>query len=244
MLACVFALTACGSTSTTTKKSEKALEYSQDNIENFVSKYLTALSGYSDDDLETEYENASEGYDTIIQSWMTNKEHLGTFVEITNYDFSATSKAVTVTADATYSDRTCEFRMTIDKDSAITSASFTPNYSLAEKMEKAGLNTVIGMGTVFVVLIFISFLISLFKYINKFEQAMKDKKAAANSATDVVDNTVAQIIQKEENEIDETDDLELVAVITAAIAASEGTSADGLVVRSIKRVNKSKWQRA
>ena len=51
----------------------------------------------------------------------------------------------------------------------------------------------------------------------------------------------AQIVEKEENL---TDDLELVAVITAAIAASEGTSADGLYVRSIKRVNKSKWQRA
>ena len=33
------------------------------------------------------------------------------------------------------------------------------------------------------------------------------------------------------------DDLELIAVITAAIAASEGTSTDGLVVRSIRKVN-------
>ena len=30
---------------------------------------------------------------------------------------------------------------------------------------------------------------------------------------------------------------ELIAVITAAIAASEGTSTDGLVVRSIRKVN-------
>ena len=33
----------------------------------------------------------------------------------------------------------------------------------------------------------------------------------------------------------ETDDGELVAVIAAAIAAAEGTSADGFVVRSIRR---------
>ena len=46
----------------------------------------------------------------------------------------------------------------------------------------------------------------------------------------------------EEEEL--TDDLELVAVITAAIAASENTSADGLVVRSIKRAPVSKWKRA
>ena len=43
---------------------------------------------------------------------------------------------------------------------------------------------------------------------------------------------VAQIIEKEEL----SDDLELVAVIAAAIAASEGAaSTDGFVVRSIKR---------
>ena len=39
------------------------------------------------------------------------------------------------------------------------------------------------------------------------------------------------------NEDEDVDDLELVAVITAAIAASENTSTDGLVVRSIRKVN-------
>lgn len=53
-------------------------------------------------------------------------------------------------------------------------------------------------------------------------------------------------VQEEE---DLSDDLELVAVITAAICAyeeAEGTPipADGLIVRSIRRVNKSRWQNA
>ena len=38
-----------------------------------------------------------------------------------------------------------------------------------------------------------------------------------------------------------TDDSELIAVISAAIAASEGTSTDGFVVRSIKRRKSNKW---
>ena len=47
------------------------------------------------------------------------------------------------------------------------------------------------------------------------------------------------IIDKE----DLTDDYELVAVIAAAIAASEGAaSTDGFVVRSIRRANTSKWK--
>ena len=50
-------------------------------------------------------------------------------------------------------------------------------------------------------------------------------------------NAVAQI---EQNEVQEdaqelADDTELVAVIAAAIAAYEGTSTDGFVVRSIRR---------
>ena len=42
-----------------------------------------------------------------------------------------------------------------------------------------------------------------------------------------------------------TDDLELIAVIAAGIAASEGaTSTDGFVVRSIRKTNAKKWQNA
>jgi Na+-transporting methylmalonyl-CoA/oxaloacetate decarboxylase gamma subunit len=37
------------------------------------------------------------------------------------------------------------------------------------------------------------------------------------------------------------DDLELVAVITAAIAAQEGKSTDGFVVRSIRRRPSNHW---
>ena len=45
----------------------------------------------------------------------------------------------------------------------------------------------------------------------------------------------------DEEEIDETDDLALVAVITAALAASLETSPDKLIVRSIRRKNTNRW---
>ena len=49
-----------------------------------------------------------------------------------------------------------------------------------------------------------------------------------------IDNAVTQIAAQEEAEADDT---ELVAVIAAAIAASEGAaSTDGFVVRSIRKV--------
>lgn len=104
----------------------------------------------------------------------------------------------------------------------------------------AGINTLICLAVVFTVLIFISFLISLFKYIPKLEAALTKKDKKTELAENAVVNTVSQIEVKEEEE-ELSDDLELVAVITAAIAASAGTSTDGFVVRSIRRSNNSKW---
>jgi hypothetical protein len=59
-----------------------------------------------------------------------------------------------------------------------------------------------------------------------------------------VDNTISQIVSKEEDEL--ISDCELVAVITAAIYASMGDAvpAGGLVVRSIRKSNASKWKNA
>ncbi|PKM50066.1 MAG: hypothetical protein CVV02_13160 [Firmicutes bacterium HGW-Firmicutes-7] len=90
---------------------------------------------------------------------------------------------------------------------------------------------VLGMATVFIVLILISIIISLLKHV-KFVEKSTPK------TTNNVQAPVAQtnIIEKKE------DDLELVAVITAAIAASLNTTSDRLRVTSFKRVNpKNKW---
>ena len=110
----------------------------------------------------------------------------------------------------------------------MTSAAFNARYTMGEKMSKAGLNTVIGMGTVFVMLIVISFIISLFGVFSGTEK--KDK------TEDGIDRAVKQI---EKNETAEMGDAQLVAVIAAAIAAYEGTtSTDGFVVRSIRKIKR------
>lgn len=111
---------------------------------------------------------------------------------------------------------------------------------ICSAISDAGINTVICLAVVFAVLIFISFLISLFKYIPKLEAALSKKDKKTELAENAVVNTVSQIEVKEEEE-ELSDDLELVAVITATIAASAGTSTDGFVVRSIRRSNNSRW---
>jgi len=112
-------------------------------------------------------------------------------------------------------------------------------YSNKELVGQAGMNTLIGMGTVFIVLIFISFIISLFKYLPalfaKKPKVEPEKKVEAPKAP------AKPVLANTENL---ADDSQLVAVITAAIYAYESQcgngaiSKDKLVVRSIKRVRK------
>ena len=115
--------------------------------------------------------------------------------------------------------------------------------SIEDAMAEATVNTIIGISVVFLALLFISFVISLFKYINKFEQKLANKKAGKAALAPQPVPAPAPVVEA----APETDDLELIAVITAAIHAYEeaqGNTVTGdLVVRSIKKRN-SRWQNA
>ncbi len=112
-------------------------------------------------------------------------------------------------------------------------------------------NTVIGILVVFSALLFICFIISIFKFISIIEgkRAPKQEKKEEAKALpgQAIENTVAQIAEAEE---ELSDDLALAAVITAAIYAYEEANgnaaavANGLVVRSIRRAKKNGWQNA
>lgn len=141
--------------------------------------------------------------------------------------------------------RNVNMNITFDMDLNVTDITFSPVYTMGESMTKAALNTLLGMGSVFSVLILIMFIIYLFGIIPKIQKASADKKAAKEKASteQSVDKTIANIVEKEEGEL--VDDYELVAVISAAIAAYEGNSStDGFVVRSIKKSQSKKWQNA
>ena len=63
--------------------------------------------------------------------------------------------------------------------------------SMGEKLGTAGLNTLVCIAVVFVVLIFISFVISLFRFIPKAEAAIAAKKAAKKAKAEEVASTPA-----------------------------------------------------
>ncbi len=110
----------------------------------------------------------------------------------------------------------------------------------------AGQNTIVGMGVVFAILILISLVISAFNLIGKAQNAAakkKEEKLKKNTPA-VEQNKDEETADSEEEEIAPEDDLELVAVIAAAIAASENADPSGIVVRSIRKVSSANhWKR-
>lgn len=171
--------------------------------------------------------------------WESALDDIGTYEGVSGGSVSFAEDEVIIKLDVLGSSHAADVEIVLDSALA-TYIGITTNvhYSTGEIMAKAGMNTLIGMGTVFVVLILISLIISCFTFISKFEKRQKKQEAPAPAAAAPV---VEQIAAKEEL----SDDTELVAVIAAAITAYEGAaSTDGFVVRSIRKSNKSKWQNA
>lgn len=259
VIACVFCMTACSSTISPDSMKESAKDKkavaNEADIVKWCEDEIEYLDKTSDEDImksaeaaeslseinKKEYIVNPDGVNVatveFLNGWIKTREDLGKLKSIDDAEVKISDETGTlciVSVKATFEQRTCIFEITIDEDFNLVSGAINPTYTTGEKMEKAALNTLLGMGTVFVVLIFISFIIAQLKYVNKIGQ--KNIQTAEEKAVEEqgVENGIAQIVSNEKNEMD---DLELVAVITAAIAASQGTSADGLVVRSIKKVN-------
>lgn len=245
MVACLLGMTAC-----TGQAKDNSVDVTlAANLEQVGTQFLELFNSLSETDILSYKEQSEQQKDTImysaLESWEGVQEDLGAFVAIDTIDVSKTDDGYMIDVNASYEKRKMTFSMGVDEQVAeYISMSFNPEYSTGERLSKAGLNTLMGMGTVFTVLILISLLIYCFNFIHKWEEAQKEKAQANVPAPAPVETAPVE----EEAEEDLTDDLELVAVITAAIAAASeddsNTVSNGLVVRSIKRVPTSKWKRA
>lgn len=239
MVTCLVGMTACGSEESTAAEgaSSEELEaaYAGLGIEEFIESLDELVVNEAQDQVA-----GNAVYDMGLTSWETAKAELGTFNGITGHTIEGDEKEIIATVSIDGELHDADVVLVIDAQTyQPTSITVNVIKSFGEMMENAALNTLLGMGTVFIVLIFISLLISCFKYISVAQDKLSKKKKAAAPAP--APAPVAAVPAVEEAE---EDDCELVAVIAAAIAASEGAaSTDGFVVRSIKR-RSAKWQKA
>ena len=250
MITCIFGLTACGSEETYTDYEQRkmdtaiqiATQYVIPSLENFEDEAtLESFSEYTADEVAyMVQENVGitvdgYAYKTAIESFNSAKKTIGGITAVGDADATIDDDQIIVHVDVTGANQNAQAEVIFSNDMFLSmeSAALNPVESMGGLMTKAALNTLIGMGTVFVMLIMISLIISLFNFIPKIQAAFskKDKEEAKNVG---IDKAVTQIAAQEEPEADDT---ELVAVIAAAIAASEGAaSTDGFVVRSIRKV--------
>ena len=215
----------------------------ESQVEDYFSLYISMVS---------QNYNISFGYDSIdvegnailtgMVSFYNTYDELGDIK--TSEGFQGTYKvsgdeiivSVPVTGTKTDSNgnvrtATAELIFTNDIFLTLKSCALNLDQSMGELMAKAAMDTLMGMMTVFAVLILISIIIWAMGGIPKLQAKLAKKPESKKEES--IDNTIAQIVEKEESTEDDT---ELVAVIAAAIAAYEGSqSTDGFVVRSIRK---------
>ncbi len=184
------------------------------------------------------------------------KEELDNFIANVDFDIEEDKNGfVTVNVQAVYENRDAEYSFVYEENPEaayaleltgqktnpykIKEITVTPDYSMKEIMGKAAANTLMGMGTVFIVLIFISFIIGQFGNIDKLvnKSVNKDNKKEATSSETLSKSTDISAPVSAENSVD---DKELIAVITAAVVAANVANggSDKLIVRSIRKARR------
>ncbi len=240
MITCTILLTACGKEEVQMDVDVATLEQSTLGLISIIgyegtAEQLAAYDSYEQEMLEEILQDQGLRISSNVllkaaTSFEESLEEMGEIVEFGTVDIVVTEDDATVTVPMTASERNAEVVVIFNDDTEVTSVTMNVEYSFGELMSKAGLNTLLGLGSVFTVLVLIMFIISAFKYIAIFEEKAKNKNKAK---MDCVEQTISNIVEQEDTS---ASDYELVAVIAAAIAASEGaTSTDGFVVRSIRK---------
>lgn len=179
----------------------------------------------------------AESFRSVISSWQAGVKECGSYLGHDAYSYKERNGSIEVSAPAQFENREGTIIFVFDaRNMQMESLTISADMETGEILKKAGLNTLLGMGTVFAVLILIALIISLFGFIPKIQEAFAKKEKNETEKDEV---SVVKMTADDGQNL--SDDLELIAVISAAIAAAEGTTTDGFVVRSIKRRPSNKW---
>ena len=257
LLLCAVTVMLCFTACKSSQKDEET-EYNKAAIEQ-TAEFMIEYCTNADQNMVKEFRNMKElnldfqliqsgipitakSFVGALDSWEAAVDECGEYESHGDYVHEITNDGYLVSAKAKFKDRKATISFIFDEKSYMETMTVDAKYSVAEILAKAGMNTLLGMGTVFVVLIFISFLISRFKIIpTLFGPKKKEEPVSAEAAS-----TAAVV--PEVTSAPETDDTELIAVIAAAIAAAreesgmDEASAGGFFVRSIRRRPSNKWK--
>ena len=263
MLTCVFVLTACSSTEISSEFQQSKESSAKSRADQVVQLMAALVSTDNVDEMLANYSNVELGdlfastyaqyygdgsftcdgkaVNGALTSFRTGMDTMGSITDFGEPASVVDDDTIVIMIPVTGENKNASVELIFTNDIYLKMTSCTLNLdeTKGELMTRAALNTLLGMGTVFVVLILISLIISAFGVIPKIQASFAPKKEepAPVSAAPVEEPVV------EEEEEDLSDDMELVAVIAAAIAVYEGTSVEGFQVRSIRRASTNKWRK-
>lgn len=223
----------------------------QSIIQSFQS-FLDAMNTSSQEQMEEQMESLDSVFlDTMVEKYYETIEEAGAFKEIVSSDVTVNEdgKSAEVTLMAAFEKydakitATCFYNVSnaTNYDDLWSAFNIDIDYPISVLLKQAGLNTLMGICIVFFMLVFLSFVISLFKHVNKIG---RPKETPVQEAPKAIAAAPAPAVT--ETRTEELGEDEIAAVIAAAIAAyeAENGSGDGFVVRSIKKVNSKSWKRA
>lgn len=229
-----------------TKSTPAYLPVEETTLDNMLAtseSLINELCGYGDEELEAL--KASDYGFTVraVEAWQGTKADLG---ELVSYDAEAAAYEVdgdfvtcTIPAEFEKNPATVRVFWNVNTQQA-TDMTFTVESSKSVLIGEAGMNTVVGLCTVFAVLVFLILVIAMFGKIGGSKKPeQKETAKAAPAVAPAVSEAVEETVE---------DDAEIQAVIAAAIAMYEeetgSAGGDGYVVRAVRRKGKSNWKRA
>ena len=184
----VLGLTACGEDPTKVDYNG----YSYDQLKEQVQSTAQGLLAMSDDQIEQYKSNENEQYKMLtdmVTRWDDATEDVGKYQKLGDFTITKSGKTLTCEQEIVFKERSViltfvftYYNMELDDVTVDTVQ------TLGEKMANAGLNTLMGMGVVFTVLILISLIIYGFKIFPYLEQKKKKNEKAVSVSYPVLSN--------------------------------------------------------
>ena len=212
---------------------------------------VAMMANYSEEEMLTQIESADSVFlNSMVEQYYDAVEEAGAFQEVTASDIvvDEEKQVATITLKVAFEKYNGKITAVCNYGGSNASSfddiwsafNMDMDYPISALLKNAGLNTVMGVGIVFIVLIFLAFVIYLLRYANK-GGSEEEPKGESASLEPVTESIVLPVV--EVPDVDE--EVELAIVLATAIAAyeEENTSGDGYVVRSIKKHQNKKWRR-
>ena len=167
----VFGLSACG-------EDPKKVDYngvSYDELKSNSEYLASTIVALKDDEIDNFVNQEMDSITlNLVKKWKELKGDVGDYVELGEFSVDKSGKTLTTTHIMDFTERdltlTCVYNYL---DMQVSDITLDENYSLGEKMQNAAMNTLMGLGTVFGILILISIIIWSFKFINAAQERAK-----------------------------------------------------------------------